>query len=73
MKKPFKVGEKVTSKFNSGEEDIVRTITKCERDDSCGSKFRASANGGEPCKCCGKIIGNSIIDVDSLWFKLHNE
>lgn len=72
--KPFNVGDKVTSDYHRGEEDIERTITWCEKSGKHGSGIRygsgysASADGGEPCRCCGATPTKPIGCVDSTWF-----
>lgn len=65
----LKVGMKVTSPFNPSEKDIVRTLTRMERQPNFGSKYGASADGGEPCPTCGHCPGTPIPYVDSSWFK----
>ncbi len=62
------IGTKVTSKFRSNESDVVRTITSIYEDITTGSGYRASADGGEVCKCCGLIKAKPINSVDASWF-----
>lgn len=63
------IGDKVISKYTAGEEAVVRTITEIYEEPAYGSGFWASADGGEPCQCCGKRPGFPIRHVDSGWFK----
>ena len=71
----LKVGMKVTTKFGpSGFEDVVRTLTILEEDSKFGSGFWASADGGEPCKCCGLSPAHPIDKmIDSVWFTPVNQ
>ena len=64
----LKVGDKVVTEHRLYEEDIIRTITKIEKNKNYGSGFVASADGGEPCKCCGLTKGKPIENVDAAWF-----
>lgn len=66
--KNMTIGTKVTSKFRSNESDVVRTITIIYEDITTGSGYRASADGGEVCKCCGLNKGKPIEFVDANWF-----
>lgn len=70
--KDFKVGMKVTSSFRRAESDVIRTLTMFKEDNTTGSGFRASADGGEPCECCGLKKGSEINYVDGGWFKYHD-
>lgn len=65
--KQLEIGQKVTSKYYSLDQDLVRTITTVYKDDKCSSGFRVSANGGEPCKECGRVSA-FINNVDGGWF-----
>jgi hypothetical protein len=62
------VGDKVTSKYNPHQEDVVRTITQCEASSGYGSGAWASADGGEKCPTCNDVAGNVITGVDASWF-----
>jgi hypothetical protein len=64
---PFKVGDLVTSDFYRDNAKLVRKITSVRRDESCGSGWRASADGGEICPHCGRSE-KPIHAVDSPWF-----
>jgi len=73
-KRPFKIGDEVTSKFFTNEADIVRKITSCFKDVECGSDWRAAADGGKRCHCCKKVLGEPIVGidgdgVDAAWFE----
>jgi len=64
----YSVGDEVKSQYYRSEQNIVRKITRIDIDEMCGSGFRASANGGEKCKCCGVVTGRNIEEVDLGWF-----
>lgn len=68
----LKKGDKVISKFHSGEEDIVRTILYIKKDERCESGYRANTDGGEVCKCCGAVKGKVIKGADIGWFSKVN-
>lgn len=65
----LKVGDLVTTDWLVDKEDIVRKITTIYTDNQCGSGFRASADGGEPCKTCHRPLSNPVENVDANWFK----
>lgn len=65
----LKVGDRVTSDFLNVDIHLIRRITWIEKDETTGSGYRASVDGGEPCQCCGKVPGVSIIRVDAAWFR----
>lgn len=64
----LKKGDKVKSDFHRGEESIIRTVLRIEKNEKCGSGYRVTTNGGEPCKCCGAIKGKAIQEADAEWF-----
>lgn len=71
---PFEVGDFVKTDFNENETDVVRTVVYVHKSIDSASGWLVVANGGEPCKCCGKKPGNPINGhsghgVDSSWFK----
>jgi len=67
VKTKLKVGSIVKSNYHIDEKDIVRRITWIEKDDTCGSGYRASAESFK-CGHCGRPYGESILEVDSTWF-----
>lgn len=68
----LKIGDKVTSDFYLEESKVIRTLTCIKKDSSCGSGYRASADAGEKCPCCGKFegkpIGSRHHGIDAAWF-----
>ena len=64
----LKVGDLVTSDFLDVNIRLVRRITWIKKDDSAGSGYRACADGGQPCQCCGHVPGTPILNVDAAWF-----
>lgn len=69
VKAPFEVGDLVTSDYDRPRRHVVRTITRIEADSSCGSKFRAYADGGECCPTCKRAEARPTIGLDSAWFE----
>lgn len=67
-KSPLKIGDAVTTSYHFND-DIVRLITRIEKDKSFGSGWLASADGGEPCPTCGRLHASPIFGIDSAWFK----
>lgn len=65
----IQVGMKVRSRYHSGEEDIVRNVTKIYESTEMGSGIGACADGGDPCTLCKKRPGTAINFVDSAWFE----
>lgn len=63
------VGMRVVSTFIRREEFVVRTLTAIAPDETCGSGFRASADGGDPCPHCHRPSGTPINGVDAAWFR----
>jgi hypothetical protein len=61
------VGDKVVCGYHPKEHKIVRKIVEIAYDASCGSGVIACADGGEPCKCCGRT-GKIIYGVGADWF-----
>ena len=68
MNEILKVGDKVKSEFYFTNKDVIRTITSVTKSDIAGSGYMASADAGEPCKCCGRPFANPVINVDMAWF-----
>lgn len=64
----LKIGDKITSEFYKNKKTVIRTITFIEKDSGTGSGYRASADGGEECKCCKHIPSKNIERVDAAWF-----
>ena len=64
----FKVGDFVTSEFWRDEEHIIRKITEIIPHTGYNSGFCVSADGGKPCLCCDKPMGQEIKLVDGSWF-----
>lgn len=69
-KKPFKVGDLVTTDFYPDEHDVVRRVTSALRMPGFGSGWAVSADGGEVCSACGRRGGTPVENLDSTWFKL---
>jgi hypothetical protein len=67
----FKVGDKVLCNIIPEERNIIRTVVEIHPFHN-QSGFSMSADGGEPCKLCGKL-GKQINNIDSSWFKLYKE
>ena len=67
-KPPFRVGDKVTTDFQRGQEHIVRTVTEVIGHATCQSGWLVSANAGEPCDKCARGY-DTIGRIDSDWFK----
>lgn len=65
---PFKKGDKVTTKFDARHEHVVREITSCVEDKSCGSGWRASCTAGDPCPHCDRPYGQGVGGIDANWF-----
>ena len=63
------VGDSVTTTFYEDEKGVVRKITSVEKDFLCGSGYRASADEGVMCKCCGNLPAVAVEGVDAAWFK----
>jgi len=71
MKKPFKIGDFVTTKYHGDEEKhIIRKITMCEKNVSTGSGWMASADDGGVCTHCGNRRGTAVNQVDAAWFEM---
>jgi hypothetical protein len=69
-KKPFKIGDRVTTDFYQDERDVVRRVTSVLRSAEFGSGWEVSADGGEVCSACGRRWGTPVERLDSTWFKL---
>ena len=69
-KKPFKVGDRVTTDFDTYERDVVRRVTSVRRMPGFESGWAVSADGGEVCSACGRRGGVPLKNIDSTWFKL---
>jgi hypothetical protein len=82
MDAPFKVGDKVTSKYyDSGdppdESDFVRTVVGVAPGDQYMSGWGIHADGGNPCPTCGHLMGRHVPPqwgeaeryADTSWFK----
>jgi hypothetical protein len=64
----LKKGNKVTTDYDPSASDVVRTITKINKDARYGSGYRASADRGPVCSGCGRPYSSAIRDVDAAWF-----
>lgn len=69
-KKPFKVGDRVTTGFDPYARDVVRRVTSVLRIAGYESGWAVSADGGEVCSACGRRGGTPVENLDSTWFKL---
>lgn len=63
----LKVGDLVTTDYDSEHRKLIRRIIGIIKDDSCGSGFRIMADGGEICPHCGRQE-KSTPPVDGAWF-----
>jgi len=68
MKQPFKVGDKVRTKFFCNYRDVIRTVIKVEEYD-CESGWHVEADGGMECPCCGRRASVITPPIDSGWFE----
>lgn len=64
----LKVDQLVTTDFTFAFSKVVRRITDIQADSNYGSGFRATADGGKPCECCGHRPTIAIANVDAAWF-----
>lgn len=69
MNEPFKIGDKVTTKYYSEQSNIIRTVLRVTKSKAFGSGYGLTVDGGKACKCCGLRPGDSIKNIDSSWFK----
>jgi hypothetical protein len=69
-KKPFKIGDRVTTGFDPYARDVVRRVTSVLRIAGYESGWAVSADGGEVCSACGRRGGVPLKNLDSTWFKL---
>jgi hypothetical protein len=69
MQTNLKIGDKVKTEYFYEERDIVRTLTSITANHRYGSGYVASADGGEPCPCCGRSPGTPLLGVDSTHFR----
>jgi hypothetical protein len=68
---PFRVGDKVTSRYDQDYADEVRTVTDIIRYPGCQSGWLVSASGSDECPTCGHQSAPAINSVDSGWFVHH--
>ncbi len=66
----IKIGDLVTTDHVDVEGNVVRRITGIVKNEKYGSGYGISADGGEPCKTCGKLEGTPIDSIDADWFKV---
>ena len=67
-KAPFAVGDIVTSSYYRDEASVVRVVTTATKDKDCMSGWRISADAGDKCPTCKRLLGTKIPGVDSEWF-----
>jgi hypothetical protein len=67
------VGDRVTTGFHRGEEAIIRTVTMVEVMPKSQTGIGVSADGGDPCVCCGRPLGRVVGLVDSSWYRLAHD
>ena len=65
---PPKVGDRVTTDFESRGRSVVRTVTAVKRGEGCESGLLAEADAGEPCGECGRHFAEPTGWIDSNWF-----
>jgi len=68
----LKIGDKITTDFFEGEENIVRTITELFDDVATESRRGVLFDGGEECPHCHKHFGKDAKDlytdyIDAAW------
>lgn len=71
---PFKVGDRVTTKFHPEQKNIIRNVVSVTEYSGYKSGWAVSVDGGDPCPCCGSRKGSAIKGhdghgADSGWFK----
>jgi len=66
---PFKIGDKVKSKYHPDETNVIRTVTEVIKDTTYRSGYAVSTDGGGACSECGRV-GKRIHRADCQWFIL---
>lgn len=64
----LKVGSKVTTDYEKGAENVIRSVTDIEQDHLFGSGYKVSADGGEPCGECGRFNAQPVQEIAGEWF-----
>jgi hypothetical protein len=61
-------GDKVTTSYYSGQEDIIRTVVGVSESNQYGSGYGVALDGGEKCPYCQRE-GTAVQYLDSQWVK----
>lgn len=69
-KKPFRVGQLVTTKKDRAYDyEIVRKVTEVIKSNKSYTGFLVSADAGETCPHCGQYLANPIGLIHADWFQ----
>jgi hypothetical protein len=70
----LKEGDKITTDFFNGEEQVVRTIIWIEDNPKMGSGREVMFDGGNECPCCKRLLGTPLSSyikryggIDAAW------